>query len=83
MPREESSAGVDQFNPINVVTVQDGHDRGYLWVSIPKSESDALGIEKGDSLVPVTQDGMLIFVPIPDQAAPEEVNQELEDKNEQ
>lgn len=60
----EQNAGT--YRPVNAVTVQQGGEDRQCWVTIPKSEGEKLGIEKGDRLVPVSQDGLLVFVPVGD-----------------
>jgi hypothetical protein len=54
------------YRPVNSVTVQQGGEDRQRWVTIPVSEADDLGIDKGDRLVPTVQDGLLVYVPVGD-----------------
>jgi hypothetical protein len=59
----------DTYRPINAVTVQQGGADRNCWIAIPKPITRTLGIEKGDRLVPTTQDGLLVYVPVGDRDA--------------
>ena len=70
----------DNYKPLNAVKVQyhKGDFSGRFSVTIPLSQAETIGLEKGDWLIPVIQDGLLVYVPIPDRATPEQARQRLE-----
>lgn len=52
----------DSYRPVKAVKVRE--QNGELVVSIPVSVRESLGLEQGDGIVPLIQDGLLVYVPL-------------------